>query len=269
MRIAIIGCGNMGTGLAEQLGPFHQLSLYDHDWNKAQELAQKVNGEAYQHLLEAVEKAQFILLAIKPQNLKEFSQLLGNHLKSDQLIVSLLAGTPLAVLKHYLENAILVRMMPNLALCYGMGVIGLVDSPDLSIELKKELQDFLSPLGLIYWLKEHQVDSLTSLTGSGPAFIFILIEAMIEAGVAMGFQPKDAQKLILQMLQGCVTLLEKTEQHPAELKWKIASPSGTTIAGIRMMEKQNVRSGLIETFLATHQRALEIAKSHDMQNKTL
>ena len=269
MRIAIIGCGNMGTGLAEQLGPLHQIILHDKDWNWTQELAQKIKGEACQNLREAVEKAQLILLAIKPQNLNEIAPLFASHLKPDQIVVSLLAGTPLTVLRHYIPKPILIRMMPNLALCYGMGVIGLVDSPDLTTELKKELHDLLSPLGLIYWLKESQVDSLTSLTGSGPAFIFTLIEAMIEAGVAMGFQAKDAQELILQMLQGCVTLLQKTEQHPAELKWQIASPGGTTIAGLRVLEKENVRSGLIETFLAAYQRSQELVKSHEIKDQIL
>jgi pyrroline-5-carboxylate reductase len=114
-------------------------------------------------------------------------------------------------------------------------------------------------------LKESQVDALTSLTASGPAFVFTMIEAMIDAGVLMGFQAKEAQDLILQMLQGCVTLLQQTERHPGELKWQIASPSGTTIAGIRVLEKENVRSGIIETFLATYQKTQEIAKNHEIK----
>lgn len=269
MHIAIIGCGNMGTGLAEQLSSSHQLYLHDRDWNRTQELAQKINGKAYQTALEAIEQAQFILLAIKPQNLKELAPLIAPHLRAGQVLISLLAGTPLSVLRHYFPDPLLVRMMPNLAICYGGGVIGLVESPDLSIELKKELYHLLSPLGLIYWLKESLVDALTSLTSSGPAYIFTLIEAMIEAGVVMGFQAKDAQELILQMLQGCVTLLKETGQHPAELKWQIASPGGTTIAGLRVLEKENVRSGLIETFLAAYQRGQELALSHEMKYKTL
>jgi pyrroline-5-carboxylate reductase len=263
LRIAIIGCGNMGTGLAEQLAPSHKIYLHDRDWNWTQELAQKIKGEACKDSLEAVEKAQLILLAFKPQGLKEIASLFGHRLKPDQIVISLLAGTPLSALKHYMPTPLIVRMMPNLAICCGKGVIGLVDSPELTVELKEELYTLLSPLGLIYWLNESQIDSLTSLTGSGPAFIFALIEAMIEAGIAMGFQVKDAQKLIIQMLQGSLALLEHTNQHPAELKWQIASPNGTTIAGLRALEKGNVRSGMIEAFLAAHHKAEELAKSHE------
>lgn len=263
MRIAIIGCGNMGTGLAEQLGSFHELSLYDRDWNWTQELACKVKGKAHENLIKAVEQAELVLLAVKPQNLKEVAYSFDNQLRSDQIIVSLLAGTPLSILRSYFSQSPIVRMMPNLALRYGEGVIGIVDSPDLSMELKKELQNALSPLGLIYWLKEDLIDSLTSLTGSGPAFVLTFIEAMIEAGITMGFQARDAQELIFQMIQGTLALLQKTGKHPAELKWQIASPGGTTIAGLRTLEKGNVRSGIIETFLAAHQKSRELAKDHE------
>jgi pyrroline-5-carboxylate reductase len=263
MHIAIIGCGKMGTALAELLGPSHQLLLYDRDWNWTQQLAQKVNGSPFQQLSEVLTKAQFIFLAVKPQNLKEIAPLMNPSLRKGQIIISLLAGTPLDILKHYFTQPVLVRIMPNLAMRYGAGVVGIVDTPDLSPELKQELQKLLTPLGLIYWLKENQMDALTALTGSGPAFILTLIEAMVETGVAMGFQAENAEHLIIQMLQGCITLLQKTGQHPAELKWQIASPNGTTIAGLRVLERENVRSGLMETFLATYQRAQELAKEHD------
>ncbi len=268
MRIAIIGCGNMGTGLAEQLSSDHQLFLHDRDWNWTQELAQQLKEEACQYSIQAIDKAQLIFLAVKPQNLKEVSQQIESHLKNDQVLVSLLAGTSLSMLRQAFPYPIIVRMMPNLAMSYGKGIIGLVNSPDLSTELKQELQNLLSPLGLIYWLKENQIDALTSLTGSGPAFIFALIEGMVEAGIAMGFQASDAQELIMQMLQGCITLLQKTGQHPALLKWKIASPSGTTIAGLRVFEQEHVRSGLIESFLAAYQRAQELSK-HQTEDKSL
>lgn len=269
MRLAIIGCGNMGKGLAELLGPFHQIDLCDHHRERTQEVAKKINGEVHENPVKAVENAQFIFLAIKPQNLKELAHHIVAHLRPNQVIISLLAGTTLTTLFHHFPNSTIARIMPNLAMISAAGVIGLVDSPNLSSELKGELNSLLSPLGLLYWLKENQIDALTSLTASGPAFIFALIEAMTEAGVAMGFQAKEAQELILQMLQGCVALLQKTDHHPAKLKWQIASPSGTTIAGLRVLEKENVRSGLIETFLAAHQRAKELALSHELKEKML
>ncbi len=260
--IAIIGCGNMGSSLAEWLSRTHRLLLHDRDWTWTQELAQKVQGKACQTNQEAIDQAQLIILSIKPNNLKEISHEIGSKLREDQLVVSLLAGTPCAVLRQYLPKPILVRMMPNLALRYGEGVIGLVACCELIKELKQELSELFAPLGLVYWLKESLVDALTSLTGSGPAFMLTLIETMIEAGITMGFQAKDSQKLVIQMLRGSLALLEETAQHPAELKWQIASPAGTTMAGFRAFEQGKIRSALIETFLAAYQRTHELAAQH-------
>ena len=262
LKIAIIGCGNMGTILAEKLGPLQDVILHDHQWERAHALAKKIEAKAFKNPQEVIENAQFILLAIKPQNLKEWTHDVGKHLRKNHTILSILAGTPLNVLKHNFPHQAVVRMMPNLAMRYGMGVIGMVDSPAISSKLKKTLSDLLAPLGALAWLKESQIDALTALTGSGPAFLLTIIEAMIEAGVAMGFQAKEAQSLILQMFKGCIALLENSGEHPAELKWQIASPNGTTIAGLRTMEKENVRSGIIETFMTTLHRAHEISNSH-------
>lgn len=261
MRIAILGCGNMGTALAEQLGPLHQFFLHDRDWHWTQQLAEKVKGKPFQDPIEAVKNAQLIFLAIKPQNLHELAAKISPHLKEDQIVASLLAGTTLARLKEHLPTPLLVRLMPNLALRHGKGVTGVVDCPSLSAQLKQKLTELLTPLGLVYWLKEERIDALTSLTGSGPAFILTLIEAMIEAGCAMGFQKEDSRHLVLQTLQGCTALLQKNEKSPAELVKEIASPKGTTVAGLKVLEESRVKEILIETFLATLGRAQEMAKS--------
>ena len=171
MRIAIIGCGNMGTGIAERLSASHQMLLYDRDWNWTQELAKKVNGEAFQNIQEAVEKAQIIFLSIKPQNLHEVASTIKSHLRNDHIVISLLAGTPLSVLRVDFSQCLLVRIMPNLAIRYGEGVIGIVESPNINVELRKKLEELLCPLGMIYWLKEDQVDALTSLTSSAGIYL--------------------------------------------------------------------------------------------------
>lgn len=262
MRIAIIGCGNMGSAFAEQLSVKHELRLYDVKVAAAQKLAHSLGGEAFAECSKAIQGAQFILLAIKPEQLKQWALEMSKHLRSDHILVSILAGTPLSVLRSLLEKPILVRMMPNLAIRFSKGVMGFVDAPELTSELKKQLEELFMPFGLVHWLQEKYIDGLTALAGSGPAFMLMLIEAMIEAGIAMGFSPKDSQALILQMMEGSIALLNGTGKHPANLKWQIASPGGVTIAGIRALEQANIRSGLMETFLAAYQRSLDMAASH-------
>ena len=261
-NIALVGCGNMGTILAEILGPRHRLHLHDRKWEPTEELAKKIKGKAFKDPVEAVEHADLIILAVKPQNLKGLIQQIGNHLKKDQIILSILAGTPLAILTHHFPQQIIVRSMPNLAMRYGMGVIGMAGCPSLSPQLKNELTRIMDPLGRVAWIKESQMDALTSLTGSGPAFFFALVEAMNDAGVAMGFQTTESKDLILQMLKGCIALLENTGADPSELIRQITSPNGTTAAGLKVMEKENIRSGMIETFLAARRRAHEISQSY-------
>lgn len=261
MHIAIIGCGNMGSGIAKILHSMHHLTLYSRYPASAQILASQIQAVACQELALAIEEADWIILAVKPQNLKEFAPQLAPLLKSHQVLISLLAGTSYATLKQYFPHSLLVRMMPNLALIYKQGVIGLVENPDLTDKLKLQLQSVFELLGTLYWLPEFKIDALTALTGSGPAFIFALVEAIIEAGIYMGFQASDAKLLTIGMLKGTLALLEHSSQHPAELKWQIASPAGTTIEGLKTLEDYAMRSGMIHTFLAAYRRAQEISLS--------
>lgn len=251
MQIAIIGCGTMGSSLAKQLAQKNQLFLYDRHIEKARALADKGCGHASQQVQEAVQTAHVILLAIKPQNLKEAAESI--KLRESQLLVSLLAGASLSILRRHFPSAQLVRMMPNLPLIHGQGVIGL--SGSLEQKEQAELTQTFASLGKVIWLPEEKINALTSLTGSGPAFLCTLVEAMIDAGIAMGFNKTDSRDLVYQMLRGTLALLENSSSHPGELKWQIASPQGTTIAGLRKLEEHAMRGAMMNTFLAAYERA--------------
>lgn len=255
MKISIIGCGTMGSGLAQQLVQKNQLFFYDRHSEKATALADKGFGHACRQMQEAVEAAQIVLLAIKPQNLKEAAGLI--HLRENQLLVSLLAGISLSQLSQHFPNARLMRMMPNLPMIHGQGVIGLSGS----IEEKAELTQTFEGLGKVIWLPEEKINALTSLTGSGPAFLCVLVEAMIDAGIAMGFNKNDSRDLVYQMLRGTLALLENSTSHPGEVKWQIASPQGTTIAGLKTLEELALRGGVMNTFIAAYERANTLAET--------
>jgi len=255
MRITIIGCGNMGAALAARLSQEHQLFFYDHHIEKAEHLAQNGYGTAHKNIKEALQNAEIVILAIKPQNLKQAASLIKDNLQENQLVVSLLAGTLIETLQHYFSTNHIVRMMPNLAVIHGEGIIGLCSDEKIKNEDKEQLTKTFETLGKIYWLPEEKMDALTALTGSGPAFFFTIVEAMIDAGIAMGFTAKMSQGLIYQMLQGSLTLLEKTPQHPGELRWQIASPQGTTIAGLKKLEELAVRGSVINTFWAAYEHS--------------
>lgn len=258
MRIAIIGCGNMGTAMAQSLSKEHELFLHDRDPVWTEGLQKEGFGKSYHQICDAIHNADMVILAVKPDHLEEVADQISSSMKEEQILVSLLAGVTLETIKSYFPTPMLVRMMPNLAATHGEGVIGLVNASHMSKEHKTEISHVFKPLGKLYWLPETKMDALTALTGSGPAFLFAIIESMVEAGVAMGFSAQDAQELILQMIKGSITLLQESKKHPAELKWRIASPGGTTIAGLLELEKSNLRSAVIQPFLASYKRAKEI-----------
>ena len=254
MQIAIIGCGNMGKALGQRLSQSNQLFFYDHHREKAEHLAKEGYGKACKDVSDALRPSEMILVAVKPQNLKQAAALIKNDLQDNQIIVSLLKGTPISALRGHLPTAHIVRMMPNLALIHGEGVIGLSSDEPVWAE---HLTETFEPLGKVYWLPEEKMDALTALTGSGPAFFFTMVEAMIDAGIAMGFTVSDARGLVCQMLQGSLTLLEKTLNASGRSEaGEIASPQGTTIAGLRKLEELALRGGIMNTFLAADEDGL-------------
>lgn len=253
--MAIIGCGNMGSAFAQRLSSTHKLYFYDHNLDKAEKLEMKGYGKACHDAKEAVSEAELVVLAVKPYNIKETANAIAKILKKGQLVISLLSGTTLETLKGLFPKVHIVRMMPNLALIYGEGVIGLSADSDFPQKTKEELTKTFGILGKTYWITEDKFNALTALTGSGPAFFFAMVEAMVDAGVAMGFTAPVAQDLVYQMVQGSVSLLEKSGRHPAELKWQITSPRGTTIAGLKRLEEAAIRGGIMNTFLAAYDRA--------------
>lgn len=260
MRIAVIGCGVMGTAFARHFAKKEELYLYDLDQERAKTLAKELKAKACGSEKEAAASADLIFLAMKPADLSGVIKSLNGLLTKNQLVVSILAGTPLETLKKGFPHSPVLRMIPNLAITCEAGVLGLVEDPLISVALRKKIEKLFFGLGLIVWLPESKIDALTALTGSGPAFIFVLVEAMIDSGVLLGFSHQEAREFALKTIQGSVELLQKTGQTPSELKWQVASPKGTTIAGLKALEKTGFRSAILSAFTAAYERAKEMQK---------
>jgi pyrroline-5-carboxylate reductase len=260
MKVSIIGCGSMGSGIARCLVKNHQLFLYDHTLSKAEELAREIQAEACSTIDDAVKASEVIFLAVKPKDLEEVADSIQEVVSTQQVLISILSGISYETLKQHFGKGHLVRMMPNLAVMYGKGVVGLAESPDISDHVKKQVEALCAPLGFLHWFSEDKLDAITSLTGSGPAFMYVIVETMVEAGIAMGLSPSKAKELVLQMLEGTLTILNESQKHPAELKWQVTSPGGTTIAGLQKMEEAGVRNAIMKAFLAAYHRAKEMGK---------
>lgn len=258
MQIAIIGCGVIGSAFAHHFAKKSSVIVCDKTLSKSSKLAQEIGGTATDKPAEAIQNAELVILAIKPKDLKDFARENSSLFKPSQILVSALAGTPVATLRDYFNKPQIIRCLPNLPMLSGEGVIGFVETD----VLKETINTLFHGLGLLIWLSEEKLEGLSALAGSGPAFIYVIIEAMIESGVLLGFTQKESKELVLKTMEGSIKLLKETAASPAELKLKVASPGGTTIAGLKVLEEEGVRGKLMRTYQATLQRALEMQKNH-------
>jgi pyrroline-5-carboxylate reductase len=255
-KAAIIGCGHMGSALAKGLSSHLELFLYDRNPEKVDKL--KEHGTACQDIEEAIRNVDAIILAVKPQGFSEVAKHLT--LKEGQIFMSIMAGISIAQLKNHFPHNPIIRLMPNMPILYQEGIIGIATEESLNTTLKREITKLFSSLGSVFWLQESLINPLTSLASSGVAFFFAMTEAMIEAGHSLGFSETESRAIVTQMVQGGLTLLEHSKKPPSQLITEIASPGGTTIAGLKAFEEKQVKEGIIQTFLAANTRAQELAQ---------
>jgi pyrroline-5-carboxylate reductase len=261
MRITIVGCGVMGSTFARHLSLHHTLTLYDRHVEKREALALEVGGRGGSDLVLALNGAELILLAIKPKDLQPLSQEMKGASLKGKVVISVLTGATLALLKSLFPDAEIARAMPNLGIAYGQGVTGIVQDPQLGAEARKRVESVLDGMGLTLWLAESRIDALIALSGSGIAFVLVMIESMIDGGIFLGFSSKEAREIVLETMRGAIALLEQSGAHPDELKQRISSPGGTTVAGLKAMEEAGVRAGILLTLNACYERAVEITST--------
>lgn len=259
MKIAIIGCGVIGSALARHFALKHQVLLCDHSYEKSRSLAREIGAEAYKQAMEAIELAEMVVLAFKPKDLAAFAAETAQAFK-EQMLVSVLAGTSVSLLKQFFPRSYIVRAMPNLPFICGEGVIGFVETPEMTAQRKKNVEEIFQGLGLLCWLSEEHLEALSAIAGSGPAFVFVIVEAMIASGILLGFTPNEARDFVLKTIEGSVALLKATGKSPLELKTQVASPGGTTMAGLKVLEDRDIHQTLMDTYQATFLRARELHK---------
>ena len=258
MKIAIIGCGVIGSALARHFADHHQVLLTDHTYTKSLALAGELGAVAYESSSEAIKKAEMVVLAMKPKDLTAFANETKEAFKHAPMIVSVLAGTSVELLHRLFPSCLIVRIMPNLPMICGEGVIGFVQTPKMTPALKKVIEQVFEGLGLLHWLSEDQLEALSAVAGSGPAFNFFVIQAMIDSAIMLGFSSDQAKEYVLKTIEGSVALLKATGKSPIELINQVASPGGTTRAGLKVLDDKNVHQILKETYQATFNRAKEL-----------
>ena len=256
MKITVIGCGNMGGSIARILAKKRPITLCDRNRDRTEVLAGEIGANFIYDVNEAVKDADYVILVIKPKDVKAISREID---KLKGILISTLAGTPMRTLESLFPGSEIVRMMPNLPLQCGEGVIALC-AHDVD---KERIEALLDDLGEIFWVTESKMEIITVLAGASPAFIYLFIEALIEAGIEMGLKAKEAEKIVLKTIEGSSRLLLESMKTPGELKTAVASPGGVTIAGLVELEKSGFKGVAIKGVLASFKRVKEMAKSRE------
>ncbi len=208
---------------------------------------------------EVARGADLLVLAVKPQQIAAALGEIKGAVSDRQLIVSIAAGVRLATLAAGLPGgARLARVMPNTPCLVGQSASGYALGPSATPADAQTVQRFLESVGRAYRVDEKLLDAVTGLAGSGPAFVYVMIEALSDGGVRMGLPRDVALALAAQTVKGAAEMVLTTSEHPAVLKDQVASPGGTTIAGLAALEQGSVRSGLIAAVEAATRRSVEL-----------
>ena len=262
-RVGMVGAGRMAAALARGLraahGPSIEFVACDPSTTaRARFLESAPDAVLVERNSEVVRRSDLVFLAIKPQHLSE--AVAGWDQPAPQAVfVSIVAGATLTRLTRMLATDRVVRMMPNTPCLIGRGAMAYSCGQGISEDESDRLRQWLTPLGVVHPVRETQMDAVTGLSGSGPAFVFAMIEALADGGVLSGLGREQAQQLAAQTVAGAAEMVLRGEHHPGQLKDQVASPAGTTIAGLAMMERRGVRGALIDAVAAAAQRSRELA----------
>jgi pyrroline-5-carboxylate reductase len=264
MKIALIGGGNMGEAmlaavLAKALAKPASISVSDVSSSRLDYLKQKYYVKVTSDNAEAVAGKDIVILAVKPQNLAEVMQGLKGRIKSSQLVLSIIAGARIATIAKGLDHKAIVRAMPNTPAQVGEGMSVWTATPDVTREQKQSAKAILGAMGKeLYVADEGYLDMATAVSGSGPAYFFLMVEALIEAAVEIGLPRDTAQELVVQTMLGSGKFLKASGEAPAELRRKVTSPGGTTAAALAQFEKGAFVELVRKAVRAAYERAKEL-----------
>lgn len=266
MKISFVGGGAMGEAmlsavLSKGLATPRDVCVSDIKPERLQYLEQKYGVAATESNKEAVGKGEIIVLAIKPQNLAEIMADIKGHFKPGQLVISIIAGARIGTLRSGLNHKAVVRVMPNTPAQIGEGMSVWTTTPEVTEAQKRSARAILGSMGKeINVDDEKYLDMVTAISGSGPAYFFLFVEALVEAAVQIGLSRDVAEQLALQTFVGSAQLLKKSGKSPAELRKQVTSPGGTTAAAIAQFEKGGFHKLVLKAVMAVYNRAKELGK---------
>lgn len=263
MTIALLGAGVMGgTLVAALVRAGHDpadVVVADRAVDRAAQTAAQ-HGTRHAEAEVAVAGADVVVLAVKPQDMPALIEQVKDHLPAGVLVVSIAAGISTDFLERRLPQGIsVVRVMPNTPALVDQGMSALSPGSHCTEEHLALARTLLGHVGRVIVLDESHQDAVTAISGSGPAYIFYVVEAMIEAGVLLGLPRDTATELVVQTLYGAATMIRETGDHPTVLREQVSSPGGTSVAALRALEDHKVRAAFLTAMEAAAVRSRELS----------
>lgn len=264
MNYAFLGAGKMAMAiilgmLRSKLCPPTAITVSSRSPEGLQNLSTAASVRTATSNADAIAKADVVVLCMKPADLpKALEPLVGSF--SGKLIISVAAGIPIEKLAAMSGHDRIIRAMPNTAAMVGRSATALAGSAAASREDYAAAEDIFGAVGKVFTVPEGQIDAITGLSGSGPAFIYLILEALSDGGVAVGLPRKLALELAVETLAGAAEMVNSTAEHPAVLREMVTSPNGTTIAGLAELEKAAVRAAVANAVKAAAHRAQELSR---------
>ncbi len=265
-RIAFIGPGVMAeamvTGLLEKqvVGP-GQILMSGPRPARLQELADRYGVATTTDNRGAAAQAQVVVLSVKPQTLDEVLQELHGGVPQDALVLSIIAGKRLETISQGLEHPAVVRAMPNTPAQVGAGITVWTTTPEVTEAQREAARRILGAFGEeLYVEEEDYLDMATALSGTGPAYVYLFMEAMVDAGVHLGFPRRIAERLVVQTVKGAVAYYEHSPRHLARLRNQVTSPGGTSAEALYYLEKAGFRTALSRAIWAAYERSVQLGQ---------
>jgi len=264
-KIGFLGAGNMAEALIRGLLRSHlvderSLWLSDVRQERLQYFQERYSLPFFEENRSLAAHCQILILAIKPQNMREALREIQGTVRADQTLISIAAGIPTSMIIEELKmRARVVRVMPNTPALVLEGASALCPGPYSTPEDLEVAKLIFSSVGKVAVVEEELMDAVTGLSGSGPAYVFLAMEGLREAGIRLGLPPETAGLLVAQTFLGAARMVDETKEDPRTLRERVSSPGGTTLAGLKILEERNVRGILADAVEAATKRSRELA----------
>ncbi|MBA3017113.1 MAG: pyrroline-5-carboxylate reductase [Proteobacteria bacterium] len=277
-KIGFIGSGNMGeafVGALIQTGIFSSSMIYASDISeKRLDILNKTYGiSVMKDNFKLFSECEIVIFALKPQHIYQVLSQISEHedyqITNRKIVISIAAGIPLRKIEDLLYNTLdnefrerlpIIRVMPNTPALVLAGMSGMSPNKYAKAEDVETIKIILRAIGKVIEFKEEDMDAVTALSGSGPAYVFYMAEAMIEGGIKVGLEPDKAAVLTLTTIQGALKLMEESNESPEILRQKVTSPGGTTEAAFKILDKNRVKENIIEAIEAAKRRSKELSR---------